>query len=71
MAGDAPSVFQVQYAAPSLPAAPGSTRRLPVIEPCSALSDYVSTPAGPDAPGCLTCAHNITALSRTYCLNCT
>jgi len=63
MAGDVPSVFQVQSAAPSLPAVPGLIRCLAATEPCSALSGSVSTPANPDVLGCSICRHNNVAYS--------
>jgi len=50
MAADVPSVFQVQYAVPSLPVVPGSAHCSPATEPCCAPSGYVSTPADHVAP---------------------
>jgi len=62
MAEDAPSVFQVQSAAPSLLAVPGLVHCLAATEPCSALSGCVLMPADHDALDCPTCNHNAMTL---------
>ena len=63
MAGDVPSVFQVQCAVPSLLVVPGSVHHSAVTEPCSSLSGCVLMPEDPDVPGCPTCSDNNNILS--------